>query len=217
MPPESENKTFPRPPYVILAAVALVVFALDIGTKIWASSALEGAPHEVIPGTLRFVLAHNFGGAFGLGSDWSPVVRTLFFLGFGVFAVWFIISLYRKLQPDQWAYKWGLPLVLGGALGNLSDRIFHGSVVDFIDYQAGWVTWMNTGINAVTSIFGKRWYITNHWPTFNVADIAICVGLLLIVFQMFVSGRKEAKAAKAGDEKPKGADADSNHVKLARD
>ncbi len=215
-----ETKT-PRPPYLLFAVVTAVVFVLDIGSKIWASDALEGGPRELVPGTLKFVLAHNRGGAFGLGQDWSPVFRTLFFLAAGVFAVWFIVSLFRKLQPDQWAYRWGLPLVLGGALGNVSDRIFHGSVVDFIDYQAGWVTAMNTGINAVYS----NWHITDHWPTFNVADIAICVGLILIVIQMFISGRKESKAAKERDEKSDGpgdadADADASGktgAKLARD
>lgn len=207
----------PRPPYLLFAVVTAVVFVLDIGTKIWASDALEGGPRELVPGTLKFVLAHNRGGAFGLGQDWSPVFRTFFFLAAGVFAVWFIVSLFRKLQPDQWAYRWGLPLVLGGALGNVSDRIFHGSVVDFIDYQAGWVTAMNTGINAVYS----NWHITDHWPTFNVADIAICVGLILIVIQMFISGRKESKAAKERDEQSDGADdADASGptgAKLARD
>jgi len=222
---ETETKP-PRPPYVLLAIIAAVVFAADIGTKVWASSALESGPKQLIPGTLKFVLAHNRGGAFGLGSDWPPVVRTLFFLGAGAFAVWFIFSLYRKLQPGQWAYRWGLPLVLGGALGNVSDRIFHGSVVDFIDYQAGWVTVMNTGINAVYS----RWHITDHWPTFNVADIAIVAGLILIIFQMIVTGREEAKAAKAENEKKDGgeslpppppsdteAGASSTHAKLAQD
>ncbi len=218
-----ETKT-PRPPYLLFAVVTAVVFVLDIGSKIWASDALEGGPRELVPGTLKFVLAHNRGGAFGLGQDWSPVFRTLFFLAAGVFAVWFIVSLFRKLQPDQWAYRWGLPLVLGGALGNVSDRIFHGSVVDFIDYQAGWVTAMNTGINAVYS----NWHITDHWPTFNVADIAICVGLLLIVCQMFISGRKEAKAAKkgagksgdagdVGDTDDAGSSTGSTSAKLARD
>jgi signal peptidase II len=205
----------PRPPYVFLGIIAAIVFVADIGTKVWASDTLESGPRQVIPGTLKFVLAHNRGGAFGLGSDWSPVLRTIFFLGAGAFAVWFIVSLYRKLQPDQWAYKWGLPLVLGGALGNVSDRIVHGSVVDFIDYQAGWVTAMNTGINAIYS----GWHITDHWPTFNVADIAICVGLILIIFQMFITGRQEAKAAKEQDSKPDVTDdaGSSTHVKIARD
>src|SRR5690606_15301068 len=83
------------------------------------------------------------------------------------------------------ALKWGLPLVLGGALGNLSDRVTRGSVVDFIDYRADWIESMNRGIAKVFS----SWSVTDHWPTFNVADIAICIGVGLMAIDMFTSRR----------------------------
>jgi signal peptidase II len=93
--------------------------------------------------------------------------------------------LYGKLAPGQNALKWGLPLVLGGALGNLSDRITRSSVIDFIDYRAEWVLSMNKLIAKLS----KGWSLTDHWPTFNVADIAICIGVGLMAVDMFTSRR----------------------------
>jgi signal peptidase II len=134
---------------------------------------------------LTFTLAYNKGGAWGLLQDSSELVRLPFFLAVSVLAVLFIVSLYGKLGSGQTALKWGLPLVLGGALGNLSDRITRSSVIDFIDYRADWVLAMNRGIAKVA----KGWSLTDHWPTFNVADIAICVGVGLMAVDMFTSRR----------------------------
>jgi signal peptidase II len=78
--------------------------------------------------------------------------------------------------------------VLGGALGNLSDRIVRSNVIDFIDYQAKWIEQMNRTI----AKFVNGWAITDHWPTFNVADIAICVGVGLMAVDMFTSRRVPA-------------------------
>ena len=111
-----------------------------------------------------------------------------------VAAIAFIVSLYGKLQPEQRALRWGLPLVLGGALGNLADRVTRGSVVDFIDYRAGWVQSMNELIAAVVS----GWHVTDHWPTFNVADISICVGVGLMALDMLISGRRNAEGRREG-------------------
>ncbi len=85
---------------------------------------------------------------------------------------------------------WGLPLVLGGALGNLSDRIVRSSVVDFVDYKAHWVDAMNSFIAHTV----PGWSITDHWPTFNVADISICVGVALMAVDMFTSRRRPKSA-----------------------
>src|SRR5690606_33350206 len=80
------------------------------------------------------------------------------------------------------ALKWGLPLVLGGALGNLVDRIRYGFVVDFID------------------VYMQMDGQPKHWPTFNVADISICVGVALMAIDMFTS-REPAKDKKGEDAK----------------
>src|SRR5690606_23134014 len=120
----------------------------DAVTKYWAETklsklTLEEPAHTLIEDVLAFRLAYNKGGAFGMFASEDAAWRSPFFLAVGVGAVVFIVSLYRNLTPDQRALRWGLPLVLGGALGNLADRITKGQVVDFIDYRAGWVETMN--------------------------------------------------------------------------
>lgn len=110
-----------------------------------------------------------------------------------VLAIFFIVSLYRKLHEHQWALKWGLPLVLGGALGNLMDRIVRTGVVDFIQYRADWVGTMNSIIHRVFA----EWIVVDYWPTFNVADIAICIGVGLMAIDMIVSKRHRAIAPEA--------------------
>lgn len=168
-----------RPSFVFLGIVALVSLVLDLGTKHWAKARLE-APEppltrriEVIEGHFDLIFARNKGGAFGFLQGADESLRKPFFLLVSLAAVVFIFSLYRKLARDQWALKWGLPLVLGGALGNLVDRIRYGYVVDFIDLYV--------------TVGGEE----KHWPTFNVADIAIVVGVGLMAIDMFTARKAE--------------------------
>ena len=113
-------------------------------------------------------------------------VRRPFFLLVSAAAIAFIVTLYRRLQPRQRALKWGLPLVLGGALGNVFDRIRYGHVIDFIDFRADW---LKKG-NELVARYVKDHVVTDHWPTFNVADIAICVGVALMAIDMFTAKRR---------------------------
>jgi len=142
--------------------VGLVVFA-DQLTKAWVLRAIS--PYEVIPvvpGLLNLIHVQNPGGAFGLfaaaGSQW----RLLFFIVFSLLAVLMLLYLYRSTPA---AYKWlltGFALVVGGAAGNLVDRLRLGQVIDFIDFY-----------------LGKR-----HWPAFNIADSAITIGMLIFAFYL---------------------------------
>jgi signal peptidase II len=167
----------PSPSYAFLVLVSLATFAADIGSKTWAERRLEGYPGivEVWKNHVSLILARNRGGAWGLLQSTSENVRRPFFLLVSVAAIAFIMTLYRRLQPRQRALRWGLPLVLGGALGNVFDRIRYGHVIDFIDAHAG----------------------DHHWPTFNVADIAICVGVGLMAVDMFTSKRGGAPVLRA--------------------
>jgi signal peptidase II len=179
-----------RPTFRFFGIVAAVSLVLDVSTKSWAEIRLypRGAGPEsieLIKDHLGFTLAYNPGGAWGLFQHHSEFIRRPFFLLVSLLAIAFIINLYGRLTPQQRALKWGLPLVLGGALGNLSDRIVRSNVIDFIDYQAKWIEEMNRLIAKVV----KGWTITDHWPTFNVADIAICVGVGLMAVDMFTSRR----------------------------
>src|ERR1019366_9114951 len=164
----------PTPSYAFLVIVSLLTLAADIGTKSWAEHHLDGYPGilEVWKDHLALILAKNRGGAWGLLQSTSENVRRPFFLLVSVAAIAFIMTLYRRLQPRQRALQWGLPLVLGGALGNVFDRIRYGHVIDFIDAHVG----------------------EHHWPTFNVADIAICVGVGLMAGDKVTSQRGRGRA-----------------------
>ncbi len=184
-----------RPSRSFLLIVATVSLVADVASKLWAEKALDGYPGfvSVVDEHLMFILAKNSGGAWGLLQGQNENVRRPFFLLVSVAAIAFIMTLYRRLTPRQHALRWGLPLVLGGALGNVFDRIRYGHVIDFIDYRSEWVRGMNTFI--AKHVPGH--YVTDHWPTFNVADVAICVGVALMAVDMFTArrGRPEPAAA----------------------
>jgi signal peptidase II len=187
---KSEQAGPTHPKYVFFAVVSAAVLIADVASKAWAVTALGVGPGQqrnisVIKDTLAFVLAYNKGGAWGLFHGAADAFRKPFFMIVSVLAVLFIVSLYRKVHRGQWALTWGLPLVLGGALGNLVDRVIRVGVVDFIDYRAGWVESMNNMVAHVS----KGWTVTDHWPTFNVADIAICVGVGLMAIDVLFSKR----------------------------
>jgi signal peptidase II len=189
-PPEKPAATSSAPPapayhpsYLFLAFLSLFVLVADLGSKWWAVKALEKEgfrlpAKEIIKGRLAFVLARNPGGAWGMLHDQPEKIRKPFFVIVSVIAVVVIVGMFRKLDPKQRALKWGLPLVLGGALGNLVDRIRYSQVIDFIDV----VYWTH-------KIRGPL-----HWPTFNVADIAICVGVLLMAVDFLFPHKRPTRA-----------------------
>ncbi len=191
-----------RPSYLFLGVVAAVSLFSDISTKVWAEIVLNKRgfePIRVIGDNFNITLAYNQGGAWGLFASADKMVRLPFFLAVSVFAIFFIVSLYSRLAPSQKALKWGLPMVLGGALGNLSDRITRAQVIDFIDYRADWVM----QANAFVAQYVKHWAVTDHWPTFNVADIAICIGVGLMGVDMITHRhRPQAGGSSDGDSAP---------------
>lgn len=139
-------------------AIAVVVIGLDQLTKKMAEYFLDlHQPWAVFPG-LNFTLAYNKGAAFSMLAN-AGGWQTIFFTIIAVLAAILIISMLRNLNEDQLQQGLGLALILGGALGNLIDRLFYGQVTDFIDVYYG--TW--------------------HFATFNVADIAISVGAALVI------------------------------------
>lgn len=189
-PPPADSQQSERPTFVFFGIVAAISLIADVATKAWAEITLSNrnplTPSlELVKDHLAFTLAYNKGGAWGIFQNHPETVRRPFFLLVSLLAIAFIINLYGRLLPGQRALKWGLPLVLGGALGNLSDRIVRSNVIDFIDYQAEWIESMNRLVAKLVS----GWAITDHWPTFNVADIAICVGVGLMAVDMFTSRR----------------------------
>jgi signal peptidase II len=160
-----------------LIVVTLVSLAADLVTKGWAKSRLSGfdaKAHgmkklEVWKDHVDFIFAQNPGGAWSFLRGLPDSLRRPFFLVVSAAAIVFIISIYQRVYRDQTAMRWGLPLALGGAMGNLADRIRYGWVVDFIDFSMRWS--------------GRE----HHWPTFNVADIAIVLGVALMAIDMLRS------------------------------
>jgi signal peptidase II len=139
-------------------AISSITLLLDQLTKWSALSNLQlGVPVPVLP-FLNWLLLFNPGAAFSFlaqGSGWQRWFLTALGLAASAYIVW----LMRKSLSDQ-MLCWALSLILGGALGNVLDRIMYGAVVDFIDvYYANW-----------------------HWPAFNIADSAICIGAVLIIW-----------------------------------
>ena len=138
--------------------IAIIVLLLDQLSKWSALSNLQmGVPKPVLP-FLNWLLLFNPGAAFSFlaqGSGW----QRWFFTILGLVASIYIIWLLYKSQSDKLLCL-ALSLILGGALGNVLDRVMYGAVVDFIDvYYSNW-----------------------HWPAFNIADSAICIGAALIIW-----------------------------------
>lgn len=134
--------------------IACVVLVADQLTKLWARAELAGGDVEVLPGFLRFHLTENSGSAFSLFQGFGPWLGAAAVVACG--AILYLVE--RTATRMELA---GFSLVLGGAMGNLADRIIHGpglsgAVTDFIDFS--------------------------FWPNFNVADSAITIGVVILLW-----------------------------------
>jgi signal peptidase II len=151
--------------------LALVVLVVDIVTKRWVESVLLHGQQIPLTGFFNLVLTYNAGAAFSFLSDASGWQRW-FFSAIAASASGLIVYLLRKHAADK-LFCMALSLILGGALGNLWDRITLGHVVDFLDF-----------------------HVSNyHWPAFNVADSAIFLGAMLLILDSF--RRKESGTGKS--------------------
>lgn len=187
--PSDELPPGERASTALLVVVALASCAADLGTKAWAHARLAGGDFKrasaksitVIPDHLDLIFAQNPGGAWSFLRSLPDNLRRPFFLFISAAAIVFIVSIYQRIHRDQTAMKWGLPLALGGAIGNLVDRIRYGWVIDFID------------------VYVTRNGRELHWPTFNIADVAIVAGVALMGIDTVTSARRlrqaEGKAA----------------------
>ena len=148
--------------FIWLLVSALVV-ALDMWTKDIASSSLTLYRPVELTSWLNMTLAHNYGAAFSFLSDAGGWQRWLFTALAVVVTAVLIVWLLRLPARDRLTAA-ALALIIGGAIGNLTDRIRHGYVVDFID------------------VYYRDW----HWPAFNVADSAITCGVILLLLDGLV-------------------------------
>jgi signal peptidase II len=116
----------------------------------------------LIPGIFNLTYIRNTGAAFGIFAGSHEVFRRPFLIGVSILAIGFIIVMLRRLRDGEAGLATALAFILGGALGNLIDRIFYGEVIDFLD------------------VYWSRY----HWPAFNVADSFITIGVTITLFYL---------------------------------
>ena len=157
-------------------ASAAAVILLDQITKLLAHAYLPGRDAvELIPGFMNLAYSRNPGGLFGLFGNWGAVWRTTLLTLLPVAAIILIGTFLARTREQDRRTLFGLAMILGGATGNLIDRVFRGEVVDFLDvYASG---------QALAGWFVKQ-FGSAHWPTFNIADSAIVLGAGLLVLDI---------------------------------
>ena len=149
------------PGLMMWLGVAAIIVLLDQLSKITLSRLLEYGHSEAITSFFNLVMVYNKGAAFSFLADQQGWQR-YFFAGISIAASLLIIWMLRR-NPAQKLFCSALSLILGGAIGNLIDRLAYGHVIDFLDVHiAGW-----------------------HWPAFNIADSAITIGAVLFVLDEF--------------------------------
>ena len=149
-----------------MGAVALVVFLVDRVTKAWVTENIPvGTGRPVVGDYVRIVHAQNTGAAFGLLPERTTLLSVL-----SVLAVFAIVYYYRQIASGSWLVSATLGMQLGGAFGNLLDRVTQGYVVDFVDVGIGDV---------------------RFWA-FNVADSSIVVGIILVTAALWYEERRTA-------------------------
>ncbi len=153
--------------------VAIAVFVLDQATKQLVIATLDFHDSvSIVDGLLNIVHARNPGAAFSMLAGAPSWFRGPFFVTITVTAVVIVVSVIRRLPAEDRLLRLALGGVLGGALGNLCDRLRYGEVIDFID-----VHWR-----------------AHHWPAFNVADSSISVAVVAVVLQTLFASAREPRS-----------------------
>lgn len=173
-PRSNSDEVVPRPPMrqpLRWLWLAVAVIVLDLATKAIASSQLGYLqPVEVLP-FFNFTLMHNTGAAFSFLAS-HPGWQRWFFAVIAIGASVGLTIWLSRVRADEKLLAISLPLIIGGALGNLYDRLVHGYVVDFLSFHvAGW-----------------------YYPAFNVADIGITLGAIGLIWESVMGDRRRKKA-----------------------
>ena len=149
--------------------LTLVVVLLDRATKAWIESrALSYFPHVVVPNYFSIILSKNPGIAFSFFSNSDGMATRIALIVGSLLIIVLIAWLLVAGRDASHLNAIGLALLLGGAAGNLTDRIVHGAVTDFLEV---WVRFIPL-------------QLFNPWPTFNVADAAVTIGAVLLIFDV---------------------------------
>jgi signal peptidase II len=149
---------------LVLAISALVVIVDRVTKRIVAQQLPNGQAHTVIPGIFRITDVHNTGAAFSMFAEsTSPATIRNVLIAFSVFAVLILAVMLWRVGRELTVTSTALALILGGAFGNLYDRVRYHFVIDFLEVHI----------------------YHYHWPDFNVADSCICIGACLLLIEIF--------------------------------
>jgi signal peptidase II len=164
--------------YWILLVFCLGILLLDQWTKSMVVQTLPLYQRvEVIEGFFNLTHVRNTGGAFGIFGGEKGGLGSILFVAVSLIAIGAIVFLFLKIKENEKTLALSFSFILSGAVGNLIDRLRYGEVVDFLDFHLS----------------------TYHWPAFNVADSAICIGIGLMALELLKRDRK--KSAKAPNSK----------------
>ena len=156
--------------YFLLGVIVGGLVLVDQWTKAWIDTNMRlYETRPILPGLFELQYVRNTGAAFGFLSGSHADFRIPFFIGISVVAIGVILYLFSKLEGSEWMAAVSLSLILGGAVGNLIDRIRLGEVIDFLLLH----------------------YRKFQWPAFNVADMAITAGVFLLLFRMVLMERRQ--------------------------
>lgn len=158
--------------YLLYFVIAAVVIIGDQLTKIWIVNNFQlYEVREVVPSFFNLIYVVNTGAAFSAFANVDSPWRHYFFVGIACLACVLLTYMTYTVRKEPILFMVSLALIVGGAIGNLIDRLNYGHVVDFLDVYVG----------------------SYHWPAFNVADSAICVGAVLYILLGFMQAQKEKK------------------------
>ena len=162
--------------YWILLIFGFGILVLDQWTKtiiVQKFRLYQGV--EVIHGFFNIIHVRNTGGAFGIFGGERGGIGSILFVIVSLIAIGAIVFLFVKTKENEKALALSFSLILSGAIGNLIDRLQYGEVVDFLDFHL----------------------LAYHWPAFNVADSAICIGIGLMALEVLIKDRKRRTKSKA--------------------
>lgn len=181
----SESSNSPQMPATVLASgiwwgwLSVIALVLDQATKIWALNTIElGGRIEILP-VFNLTHVHNYGAAFSFLADaggWQRSFLTILAIGISIMLLWWM----RQTPKSNKLLGMSYSLILGGAIGNVIDRVVYGYVEDFIH------------------VFYQNW----HFPAFNIADSAITLGAILLIVEAFKGESSDNSSDKNSEANP---------------
>ena len=159
--------------YWVLLVICFWILLVDQWTKYIVQERLPLYRRvEVIHGFFNLTHVRNTGGAFGIFGGERGGLGSLLFVVISFIAIGCILFFFIKIKEDEKTFYLSFSLIFAGAIGNLIDRLRYGEVIDFLDF-----------------------YLSSyHWPAFNIADSAICVGIGLMALELLILDKKKSKS-----------------------